>query len=58
MLGYYTSYSFIDDLAWAAAWIALASGDKFAREEARLYWLRHISDEGGGEGRRWAGAGL
>ncbi|KAI8463040.1 MAG: Six-hairpin glycosidase-like protein [Monoraphidium minutum] len=51
--GYYTSFSFVDDLAWAAAWMALATGDEYTREEARLYWLRHISDEGGGEGRRF-----
>ncbi|GBF92005.1 endoglucanase A [Raphidocelis subcapitata] len=51
--GFYTSFSFIDDLAWAAAWIALATGDEGAAEEARLYWLRHITDEGGGEGRRF-----
>jgi hypothetical protein len=50
--GFYTSFSFIDDLAWAAAWIALATGEEAAAEEARLYWLRHITDEGGGEGRR------
>ncbi len=50
--GYYKSFSFIDDMAWAAAWLALATGDEQTAEEARLYWLRHISDEGGGEGRR------
>lgn len=50
--GFYTSYSFIDDLTWAAAWLALATGDQYIKEEARLYWLRFITDEGGGEGRR------
>ena len=50
---YYESFSFVDDLTWAAAWLALAAGDRLVAEEAKLYWMRHISDEGGGEGRRF-----
>jgi len=50
---FYESFSFLDDLAWGAAWLALATADPSVAEEARLYWLRHISDEGGGEGRRF-----
>lgn len=50
--GYYTSYSFRDDLAWAAAWLALRTGDAVILDEAKFYYDQHMAVEGGGEGRR------
>ncbi|KAF8066338.1 celD [Scenedesmus sp. PABB004] len=52
--GYYDSYSYIDDLAWAAAWLARRQPDTAdALEEAKFYYDRHWMVEGGGEGRRF-----
>eukprot|EP00879_Flechtneria_rotunda_P028659 GHRR01030865.1.p1 GENE.GHRR01030865.1~~GHRR01030865.1.p1 ORF type:complete len:193 (+),score=55.97 GHRR01030865.1:922-1500(+) len=51
--GYYASYSYIDDLAWAAAWLALRTGDAQMLDDAKYYYDKHWSDEGGGEGRRF-----
>jgi hypothetical protein len=52
--GYYTSYSYIDDLAWAATWLALRTGDAEQLREAKFYYDQHWMMEGGGEGRRCA----
>lgn len=51
--GYYTSYSYIDDLAWAAAWLALRTGDQVFMQDAKFYFDQHMTVEGGGEGRRY-----
>lgn len=51
--GFYDSYSYIDDLAWAAAWLAVATNDEEQWKEAKFYYDRHWMVEGGGEGRRW-----
>ncbi|WIA22858.1 hypothetical protein OEZ86_009804 [Tetradesmus obliquus] len=51
--GYYTSYSYIDDLAWAATWLALRMQDPEQLREAKFYYDQHWQVEGGGEGRRF-----
>eukprot|EP00878_Enallax_costatus_P032996 GHUV01036361.1.p1 GENE.GHUV01036361.1~~GHUV01036361.1.p1 ORF type:complete len:360 (+),score=63.97 GHUV01036361.1:108-1187(+) len=51
--GFYSSYSYIDDLAWAAAWMALRTGDQDRLKEAKFYFDQHMAVEGGGEGRRF-----
>lgn len=50
--GYYDSYSTLDDLTLAAAWLALRTGDRSILQQAQEYYQRHIDEEGGGEMRR------
>ena len=52
--GFYQSYSFIDDLAWAAAWLAVRTGQQEDIDSARFYMQQHISEEAGGDRRRCA----
>ncbi len=47
--GYYESFSFLDDLAWAAAWLALRTGDGVLLNDAQTYFQRHLDEEGGGD---------
>eukprot|EP00877_Chromochloris_zofingiensis_P004306 jgi/Chrzof1/13877/Cz08g15270.t1 len=51
--GYYDSYSTLDDLTLAAAWLALRTGDRSILQQAQEYYQRHIDEEGGGEMRRY-----
>ena len=50
---YYRSYTYVDDLTWAAAWLAWATGEEDYVSNAKFYWKRHQDEEGGGEGRRY-----
>lgn len=49
---FYRSYSFIDDLAWAAAWLAMRTREQEDIDSARFYMQQHISEEAGGDRRR------
>jgi hypothetical protein len=51
---FYRSYSYIDDLAWAAAWLATRTGAQEDIDNARFYLQQHISEEAGGDRRRYA----
>lgn len=51
---FYQSYSYIDDLAWAAAWLAMRTGEQEDIDSARFYLQQHISEEAGGDRRRSA----
>lgn len=51
--GFYQSYSYIDDLAWAAAWLAMRTRDAEDIKSAQFYVQQHISEEAGGDRRRW-----
>lgn len=55
MRDFYRSYSYIDDLAWAAAWIAMRTGDQEDVRAAQFYVQQHISEEAGGDRRRLVG---
>jgi len=50
--GYYTSFSYMDDKAWAAAWLALRTQDPDMLSQAKDLYTQHMEEEGGGEGRR------
>jgi hypothetical protein len=49
---FYRSYSFIDDLAWAAAWLAVRTRSQEDIDNARFYMQQHIAEEAGGDRRR------
>eukprot|EP00775_Hariotina_reticulata_P011571 gene11571-11715_t len=51
--GYYTSFSYMDDQAWAAAWLALRTQDPDMLTQAKDLYDHHMEAEGGGEGRRF-----
>jgi hypothetical protein len=50
---YYKSFSHLDDLTWAAAWLAYATKEPDYVDQAKFFWKRHVDEEGGGEGRRY-----
>ena len=37
---FYNSTSFLDDLAWGAAWMAVATGEESYVQGAEAYWAR------------------
>lgn len=51
--GFYQSYSYIDDLAWAAAWLAMRTQDPEDIKSAQFYTQQHLSEEAGGDRRRY-----
>lgn len=50
--GFYQSYSFMDDLAWGAAWLALRTRDAEDMQNAQMFFQQHVELEGGGDQRR------
>lgn len=54
--GFYQSYSYIDDLAWGAAWLAMRTKEPEDLHNAQWYFQQHIEEEAGGDRRRCVGS--
>jgi endoglucanase len=50
---YYESFTHLDDLALAAAWLGKRTGDRDAYSAAQRYLTRHAAEEAGGDARRF-----
>jgi hypothetical protein len=50
---YYESFTHLDDLALAAAWLGKRTGDRDAFAAAQRYLTRHSAEEAGGDARRF-----